>query len=110
MSHTPAEARAIDRHHRVGSKSSDGHYGFAHASENQRRSRQHFGDTGNSQIAQWHQTFEPFFPHALAANSGDPEVSACALPQSRNQSAAQRVTGRFAGNEENEWRSTFDHE
>ena len=109
MRDPPAEPRAVDRYDSVGSKRSDRCYSFAHSPQDKRRPRKHFGYSHDRKIAERNEALETLILHALAANTGDPEVSAGALPKRRDQLTTERVAGGFAGDKKDEERSVFSH-
>ncbi len=102
----PAEPRAVDRHHRVGPLRADRRYRFAHPAQDRRRPRQHLGDPDHRELVERHQAGEALLAHALAADPGDPQTAAGALPQCRDQPGAQRVARRLAGDNEDERRGS----
>jgi hypothetical protein len=106
----PTEPRAVDRHDGVGAKRSDRRHGFAHSPQDKGRPRQYFSDSHDRELIERNKTIETLILHALAANTGDPEVSASALPQRRDQLTPERVAGRFTGYKENEERFRRTHD
>src|SRR5271163_3341393 len=106
----PTESRAVDRHDGVGTKRSDRRHGFAHPPQDEGRPRQHFSYSHDCEISERNETIEPLVLHALAANTGDPEVSAGALPQRGDQLTPERVAGWFTGNKEDEERFRRTHD
>ncbi len=108
--HPPAEPRAVDRHDGIGAQLADRRHRLAHATKDKRRARQYFGDAHDRQVAERARGCEPLFPHALAANPGDPQPSAGALPQCRNQRAAERIPRRLSGDDEDEGRVARSHD
>jgi hypothetical protein len=85
---TPTEARAIYRNDGVGPQLANRGDRLSHPSQNIRRSRQNFRHACNGEVAERGEADETAFSHLLAAYSGDPEVSAGALLQCRDQRAA----------------------
>src|SRR5260370_3531122 len=107
--HPPAEPRAVDRHDGIGALCADRCHRLAHAAQDDRGARQYLGHAHDRQIAERDEALQPLLPHALASDPGDSKPPVGALPQRRNQRAAQCIPRRLPGNKEDEGRVARCH-
>ena len=75
----------------------------------QRRSRQHFSHPNDREIVEPNEAVETLFAHTLPAHPGNSQIGTGALPQRRDQTAAQRVARGLARDDENERRLSGGH-
>jgi hypothetical protein len=87
MRDAPTEPRAVNRHNSIGPQLADSRYRPPHPSQDNRCSRQYFGHTPDGEVFDRRETDQTLFPHALAADAGDPEIPSGTLLQRRDQRA-----------------------
>jgi hypothetical protein len=98
----PIEPRAVDGHDGIGPQLADSRDRLVNPPQDNRHSRQYFGHTPDGKIPEGRKADETSLMHALATDSGDPEITFGTLLQCCDQCTAKRVAGGFPSDKENE--------